>query len=171
MVVALNKFAEDIPMEIEWLGSFFAKRKIPFAVSKIWQEGGAGAEKLAEKVLAAVKQNKKFKQLYNGNDSFQEKVKAIACGFYGAGGVDYGGEAEKDIALIEKNNLAHLPVCMAKTHKSLSDDPRLLGRPRGFKVKVQRVRPAAGAGFLVVYCGKILTLPGLPLHPRAEDLF
>ncbi|MEA3369554.1 MAG: formate--tetrahydrofolate ligase [Candidatus Ratteibacteria bacterium] len=170
VVVALNKFTEDTPGEIEWLENFFTKRKIPFAVSEIWQEGGAGAEKLAGKVLAAVKQNKKFKKLYNGNDSFRKKVEAIACGFYGAGEVDYSSEAEKDIALIGKNNLAHLPVCMAKTHKSLSDNPRLLGRPRGFKVKVQRVRPAAGAGFLVVYCGKILTLPGLPLHPRAERI-
>ena len=171
VVVTLNKFNEDAPREIEWLEKFFAGRRIPFAVSEIWQEGGAGGEKLAGKVLESVKQNKKFKKLYNGSDSFQEKVKAIACKIYGAGGVDYSNEAGKNIALIEKNNLAHLPVCIAKTHKSLSDNPRLLGRPRGFKVNVQRVRPAAGAGFLIVYCGRILTLPGLPLHPRAEELF
>jgi len=170
VVVALNRFVEDSSREIKWLSDFFARRKIAFTVSEIWEHGGTGGEDLAKKVLEAVRQNKKFNTLYSQKDSLKQKVEAIACQIYGAGGVKYSKEAEKDIALLKKNKLSHLPICIAKTHKSISDNSLLLGRPKGFIINVQRVKPAAGAGFLVVYCGKIITLPGLPLYPRAEKI-
>ncbi len=170
VVVALNRFKEDLPQEIKYVEDFFAKKQISLAVSEVWQKGGRGGEDLAKKILEVVNRsggNKTFKGLYTHNNSFKEKVEAIAVEIYGASGVGYSEEAEKDIAFLKKNKLDQMPVCLAKTHKSLSDNPNLLGRPKGFKIKVEKIKPAAGAGFLVVYCGKILTLPGLPLYPRA----
>lgn len=169
-LVVLNKFVGDSTQEIAWVKDYLEEKNIALVVSEIWEQGGKGGESLAQKVLELVKEKKNFKRIYETGFSFKKKVEAVAGELYGAGGVNYSREAEEDLALIEKNGWGELPICLAKTHKSLSDNPELLGRPRNFQVKVERVKVASGAGFLVVYCGKILTLPGLPPHPRAERI-
>ena len=125
------------------------------------------ASKLLD-VLGSEKTN--YKPLYELNAGVKQKIEAITKEIYGADGVDYTKSAEKDIASIEKMGLGNLAVCMAKTQYSLSDDPSLMGRPRGFRITVNQVRPSAGAGFLVALTGSIMTMPGLPRHPAAYNM-
>lgn len=167
-VVSINRFAGDTDREIAYLEKRCADLNLPAAVSDVWARGGEGGLQLAERVLDALKMPSHFHTLYDVNDSIKTKVAKIAAEVYGADGVSYSDEAEKKIAQLEKLGYGNLPVCMAKTQYSLSDNPDLLGRPTGFTVNVKDAKVSAGAGFVVVYTGNIMTMPGLPKKPAAE---
>lgn len=140
-------------------------------LSEVWAKGGEGGKALAEKVVEIIdtKPND-FKYLYDVDLSIKEKIETIAKEIYGADGVDFSGAALKEIAKYEKFGLDKMPICMAKTQYSLSDDPKKLGRPRGFKISIKSIRVSAGAGFLVALAGDIMTMPGLPKVPAANHM-
>jgi formyltetrahydrofolate synthetase len=171
VVVAINKFDSDTTTEID-----FVKRKaIEFgadecAVSKVWQEGSKGGVELAKSVVRLANKNTQFKFLYSLDAPIKEKIKLIATNMYGAKDVEYSGIAEKKIKLFTKRGWDKLVVCMAKTHLSLSHNPDLKGRPRDFVLPVRDIRAFIGAGFLSPLCGAVQTMPGLPSHPRGEDI-
>jgi formate--tetrahydrofolate ligase len=170
-VVALNEFADDDPAEFDRVERFCAERDVPVARARVFAEGGEGGLDLADRVIEAVEGGKGgFRFLYPLETSIREKIETIAREVYGAEGVEYTRPAERDVAALEKIGLGGLPVCIAKTQYSLSDDPSRLGRPRGFHVTVSEVRPSAGAGFLVVITGDIMTMPGLPKKPAAAGM-
>jgi len=126
---------------------------------------------MARALLAITKESKsKYQPLYSLDESVKSKLGKIAELLYGAEGVEYSEQAENYIEFLEKNELANLPICVAKTQFSLSDDPKLYGRPRGFKIKIRELKVSAGAGFIVAYAGDIMTMPGLPKHPAAENM-
>jgi formate--tetrahydrofolate ligase len=144
---------------------------VAVARSEVWSRGGAGGEELAEKLLEILEQNAGvFHPLYAADLPIKDKIAAIARQVYGADGVAYTKEAERAIRRLQQHGLGATPVCMAKTQYSLSDDPNLLGRPTGFKITVRDVTPSAGAGFVVALTGEIMTMPGLPKHPAAEEI-
>ena len=144
---------------------------VEVSLSEGWEKGSDGTVDLAEKVMEAV--NKKptdtHKFLYDNNTSIKEKIESLAA-YYGADGVDYSETADKSIEDLEKIGRGHLPVCMAKTQYSLSDNPKLLGRPKGFRINVRKVKISNGAGFIVVLTGSILRMPGLPRIPSASEI-
>ncbi|MEM2583860.1 MAG: formate--tetrahydrofolate ligase [Candidatus Thermoplasmatota archaeon] len=171
MIVALNKFKNDSNEEIEVVEKFCKEKEIPFAVAEVYEQGGEGGIELAGKVIDIIYNNKpKFKFLYENDFSVKEKIETIAEKIYGAEKVVYTLPAEDDIKKINKIELNSMPVCIAKTPYSLSDDPSLRGRPKNFKITVKEVRISAGAGFLVPITGKITTMPGLPAKPSAENI-
>ncbi len=171
VVVALNKFITDTDSEIKLVEDFVKKNNARFALSEVWENGGKGGKILAEKVLDAIKNDKNsFRFLYAIGDSMEEKIYKIATRMYGADDVVYTDNAKKDIKLIKKIGYGDLPICMAKTQLSLSDNAKLKGRPTEFKVTVRGVRLSAGAGFIVPIAGNIMTMPGLPKHPAAENM-
>ena len=171
MVVAINRFPTDTDAEVNFVYKRCAHLGIPVALANVWEKGGEGGMDLASKLLDVLGSEKtNYKPLYELNAGVKQKIEAIAKEIYGADGVDYTNSAEKDIASIEKMGLGNLAVCMAKTQYSLSDDPSLMGRPRGFRITVNQVRPSAGAGFLVALTGSIMTMPGLPRHPAAYNM-
>lgn len=170
LVVAVNRFGSDTQKEIDYVLERCRALDVEAEVSNVHAKGGEGGLGLAEKVLAAVEKPSDFKPLYERGDTIREKIEAVATKVYGADGVDYSEIARHLIHLIKEQGMADLPICMSKTFKSLSDDPSLLGRPRGFKITVSKIRCSAGAGFLVVYCGKVLTMPGLPKKPSANGI-
>ncbi|MCD6481087.1 MAG: formate--tetrahydrofolate ligase [Thermoplasmata archaeon] len=166
MVVALNRFPTDREEEIRAVEEFCGD--VPFAVADVYNEGGEGGIELAGKVVSVIHNKKpKFRFLYPLDVSVKEKIEAIARNVYGAGKVVYSITAEDDIRIVNKLGLDMLPICMAKTPYSLSDDPSLRGRPTNFKITVKEIRISAGAGFLVPITGKITTMPGLPAKPAA----
>lgn len=170
-VVALNSFPDDSASEEEVVRRACAERKLPLAFSEVWARGGAGGAELAQTVLQLFEQdNSRFSYLYSLHDSLKAKVEAIARKLYRAGRVDYSAQAETDLAGLEALGYGRLPVCMAKTQASITDDPAVRGAPRDFTLTVQRARVAAGAGFVVVYTGNIMTMPGLPRTPAAEAI-
>ena len=171
-VVALNEFAGDDLAELERVERFCAERGVPAARTRVFAEGGGGGLDLADKVIDAVDTATSggFRFLYPLEMPIREKVETIAREVYGAEGVEYTRPAERDVEALEKIGLGGLPVCVAKTQYSLSDDPSRLGRPKGFHITVSEVRPSAGAGFLVVLTGDIMTMPGLPKKPAAEGM-
>jgi formate--tetrahydrofolate ligase len=170
-VVALNEFAGDDPAEIERVERFCEDRGVPAARARVFAEGGAGGLDLADRVIEAVETAPAgFRFLYPLEMSIREKVETIAREVYGAEGVEYTRPAERDVEALERIGLGGLPVCVAKTQYSLSDDPSRLGRPTGFHITVSEVRPSAGAGFLVVLTGDIMTMPGLPKKPAATGM-
>ena len=133
--------------------------------------GGEGALDLADQVLAVAQQDSaRFQPLYPLDWPLKQKIEKIACDIYGAAAVEYSGNAEKDIGRLENIGLGEVPVCIAKTQYSFSDDPNRRGRPTGFHIHVREVTPSAGAGFVVVHTGEIMTMPGLPKKPAAEDM-
>ena len=137
----------------------------------MWEKGGAGGVALAEKVLETLEQKEsRFQPLYPDDLSLREKIEKVASEIYGAGGVSYAPAAEKQLKKLEEMGFGSLPVCMAKTQYSLSDDPSLLGRPSGFTMNVREVYVAAGAGFVVVLTGAVMTMPGLPKQPAAYGI-
>jgi formate--tetrahydrofolate ligase len=138
--------------------------------TNVWAEGGAGGTELAEAVVEACEQPSDFKFLYPLDASIKEKIETIATKIYGADGVEYSATAETKIRRFEKQGLGNLPICMAKTHLSLSHDPDVKGRPTGFTVPIEDIRPSVGAGFLYPLCGAVRTMPGLPTRPAAEDV-
>jgi formate--tetrahydrofolate ligase len=169
VIVAINHFTDDTNEEIELIESFCQLKNIPVAVVDVWQQGGEGAIELAGKLVNLIHNTPShFKYLYDLDMSIKDKMDCIAKKIYGAERVVYSVEAENDIKLCAKQCLDHLPICVAKTQYSLSDDPKLLGRPQGFKITVRKIRFSAGAGFLVPMTGKITTMPGLPAKPMSE---
>ncbi len=170
-VVAVNIFPTDTQEELDAVLAICQTIGAPVALSNVWAEGGAGGVELAEKVLALADSGQSaFQPLYPLDLPLAEKARVIAREIYGAGGVQFTKEAEQTLALLTKNGYGNLPVCMAKTQYSFSDDPTLLGRPEGFSVTVRQARISAGAGFVVLLTGEIMTMPGLPKRPAAENI-
>lgn len=171
VVVTLNNFVSDTPAEVEYIKERCEKMGADFAVSKVWEKGGDGGLELGQKVLDVLENKKSsFKPLYDTDSSIPEKIGTVCREIYGADGVDFTASAQKQIARLENLGLDKLPVCIAKTQYSLSDDPTLLGRPTGFNVTIKEVRVSAGAGFIVALAGDIMTMPGLPKVPSAEKI-
>lgn len=171
LVVAINAFAQDTPEELEAIRSHCAAHGVNVALSEVFAKGGEGGIELAKEVVALATSSKAgFKLLYGEEMSLKEKIETIAKKIYGAVGVNYTKEANNALKDFEKMGYGHLPVCMAKTQYSFSDDPALLGRPEGFEITIKNCRIAAGAGFVVVLTGDIMTMPGLPKVPAAEKI-
>lgn len=171
LVVAINAFAQDTPEELEAVRSHCAAHGVNVALSEVFAKGGEGGIELAKEVVAlATSGRADFKLLYGEELSLKEKIETIAKKIYGAVGVNYTKEANNALKDFEKMGYGHLPVCMAKTQYSFSDDPALLGRPEGFEITIKNCRIAAGAGFVVVLTGDIMTMPGLPKVPAAEKI-
>ncbi|MCM3361723.1 MULTISPECIES: formate--tetrahydrofolate ligase [Bacillaceae] len=167
-VVAINKFVTDTEAEIEVLKQLCEQAQIPVALTEVWENGGDGGVELAKKVLAILEQKEqKFEHIYPLDASIEEKIHTIASKIYGAKSVEYSSKAKKQIADFEKYGWANLPICMAKTQYSLSDDPSLIGRPQGFSITIREFKPSIGAGFLVALTGDVMTMPGLPKKPAA----
>lgn len=170
-VVAINEFPTDTEAEVEYVKNRCKELGAEAVLTQVWAKGGLGGEELARKVVEVVEGNpSEFIPLYDVNLSVKEKIEKIAKEIYGADGVEFTQKCIKDIKQIEKLELDKMPICMAKTQYSLSDDPKLLGRPKGFKIEVRQIRISAGAGFLVVLTGDIMTMPGLPKVPAANNM-
>ena len=167
VVVAINHFLTDTDEEIEVLENYCRENDVEFALSDVFAKGGEGGKELAEKVVKACEKPANFAPIYSLDLSIKEKIEAIAKEIYGADGVDYSAAASKAIADIEKLGYSKLPVCMAKTQYSLSDDANKLGRPTGFRINIREVKVSAGAGFVVALAGAIMTMPGLGKDPAA----
>ncbi len=171
VVVALNKFGTDTEKEIGIVEAFVKATGVRFAVSNVWESGGKGGKILAEEVVDAIRNDENhFHFLYELDASVKEKISSIACNMYGAKNIIYTKEAESALQLIDKLNYSGLPVCIAKTQLSLSDNSKLKGRPEGFDVTIRDVRLSSGAGFIVPIAGNIMTMPGLPRLPAAESM-
>ena len=169
VVVTLNSFVTDTDEEHNFIREHVEALGCEFALANVWAEGGAGGKELALKVLKSIEKEKKpFKYTYEDDMHLEDKINAIATKIYGAKGVEYAPAAAKMLVKLEQMGYGKLPVCMAKTQYSLSDDPALLGRPEGFTLKVREVYVSAGAGFVVALTGSIMTMPGLPKSPAAE---
>lgn len=169
-VVAINAFPTDTKEELDFVEEKCNALGASVALSQVWAKGGEGGVELAEKVLEAMKQPADFHYMYEVEQSIPEKIEAIAKAIYGADGVDFTASAKKQLAEIEALGLDKMPICMAKTQYSLSDDATKLGRPEGFRITVKELRISAGAGFIVALTGNILTMPGLPKKPAAENM-
>ena len=170
VVVAINRFGNDTDRELAFVENYCKELGADFALSEVFAKGGAGGIELAEKVAQAVEKPSEFKTLYPDDMPIKEKIQTIAKNIYGADGVIYTAQAQKALAEIEKLDTANLPVCVAKTQYSLSDNPALLGKPQNFNITVRDVRLSNGAGFVVVYTGDIMTMPGLQKVPAAEKI-
>ncbi len=171
VVVTLNSFVSDTEAENEYIRKFCEEKGCEFALARVWGEGGEGGKELAEKVLETLKTKEShFHPLYEDALSLEEKIQTVASEIYGAEGVVYEASAKKQLAKIEAMGFGNLPVCMAKTQYSLSDDAAKLGRPENFDVHVREVYVSAGAGFVVVITGAIMTMPGLPKVPAANGI-
>jgi len=171
-VVAINRFHDDKPTDLKRIVKFCASKGVGAAVAEHYAKGGKGATDLAEAVVRAIAKHgrKKLKFLYPLSHSLRQKIETVAKKVYGAKGVEFDRTAENDLKLLAKHGFNKLPICIAKTPMSLSDDPKLLGRPRNFNITVNELRISAGAGFVVVICGNILTMPGLPKVPAAARI-
>jgi len=171
VVVTLNSFTTDTAAEIEFVKSFCEERNCEFAISEVWEKGGDGGIELARKVLNTLETKKSnFRVLYEDNLSLKEKIETVAVEIYGAGKVIFSSAAERQLAKLEKLGFGSMPVCMAKNQYSLSDDPDRLGRPEGFDINIREVYVSAGAGFVVVLTGAVMTMPGLPKTPAAYNI-
>ncbi|MCH4890735.1 formate--tetrahydrofolate ligase [Acidaminobacter sp. JC074] len=170
-VVAINKFPTDSDAEIKFVEDKCASLGIPVVMSDVWAHGGQGGEELAKKVVEVVESGtSNFKPLYELSLSPQEKIEKICKEIYGADGVDFTSKALTNIKKFVEDGLGDLPICMAKTQYSLSDDKKLLGRPEGFRVTIKEVKASAGAGFLIALAGDIMRMPGLPKVPAANKI-
>ena len=171
VVVTLNSFLTDTPAETAYVKQFCEERDCEFALSEVWEKGGEGGIALAEKVLFTLENKQSnFRVLYGEEASLEEKIETIAREIYGAKGVNYSSQAKKQLAKLSELGFGTLPVCMAKTQYSLSDDPALLGRPENFEISVREAYVSAGAGFVVVLTGTVMTMPGLPKKPAAYNI-
>ena len=170
-VVAINRFVQDTEAELELIRSSCAKYGVNVALSEVWAKGGEGGLELGREVLRSIEQGENhFCFAYEVAQPLKDKIGDIACKIYGADGVDFSPAAAKEIARLEGLGYGDLPVCMAKTQYSLSDDPTKLGAPKGFRITVNKVKVSAGAGFVVALTGEIMTMPGLPKVPAAEKI-
>ncbi len=171
VVVTLNSFVTDTEAEYEFIRTFCERRGCEFALSEVWAKGGEGGQALAEKVLKTLEyKESNYHPLYPDDMSLKNKIETIAGEIYGADGVTYAPAAQKALAQIEQMGFGNFPICMAKTQYSLSDDQKKLGRPTGFKINVRDAYVSAGAGFVVVLTGAIMTMPGLPKKPAADGI-
>ena len=171
IVVTLNSFVTDTDAETKFVEDFCKERGCEFALSKVWEHGGEGGVDLANKVLETLETKEShFKVLYEDSLSLKEKIETVAKEIYGAGEVTYSPAAEKELKRISDLGFGNYPVCMAKTQYSLSDDPKKLGRPENFSINVREVYVSAGAGFVVAINGAIMTMPGLPKQPAANNI-
>lgn len=171
VVVTLNSFLTDTEKETAFVQSFCEERGCEFALSQVWEKGGQGGVALAEKVLKTLEEKEShFKVLYEDHLSLEKKIETVAKDIYGADGIELSPTASKQLKQLEELGFGELPVCMAKTQYSLSDDPALLGRPKNFKVHVREAYVSAGAGFVVVLTGAVMTMPGLPKQPAALSI-
>ena len=171
VVVTLNSFVTDTKEEIAFVENFCKERNCEFALSEVWEKGGEGGIELAKKVLDTLDHKEAhFKPLYEDEMSLMDKIKTIATEIYGADDVTYSKAALKELKHIEEMGMGNFPVCMAKNQYSLSDDPKKLGRPEGFDINIREVYVSAGAGFVVAITGTIMTMPGLPKVPAAENI-
>lgn len=168
VVVTLNSFLTDTEAEVDFVKNFCEERGCQFAVARVWEKGGEGGKELAQKVLETLEtRESSFRVLYEDTLSLKEKIETVAKEIYGAESVVYSAAAEKQLARLTELGFGGLPVCMAKTQYSLSDDPARLGRPSGFAMSIREVYVSAGAGFVVVLTGSVMTMPGLPKNPAA----
>jgi len=170
VVVAINAFPTDTKAELTFVEETCNAMGAEVALSEVWAKGGAGGIALAKKVLEAVDKPKAFKFIYETEATIENKINAIAREIYGADGVEFTASSRKSIKELVDLGLDKMPICMAKTQYSLSDDASKLGRPSGFTITVREIRISAGAGFIVALTGNILTMPGLPKHPAAEKM-
>ena len=172
VIVAINKFITDTDAEIKEIEKFCNAKDVEVALCEIWEKGGEGGKELVDKVISAVEKNEKseekFSPLYELELPIKEKIEIIAKEIYGADGVKFMPKALNNIKKYEEYGYDKLPVCISKTQKSLSDNPKLLGRPTGFEITINEIRLSAGAGFLVAMAGEIIDMPGLPKKPSAE---
>ena len=171
-VVAINRFPDDTPQALERIIRFCGKQGVEAVVAEHYARGGEGAMELAEAVLRMTEKNRrrKLRFAYELEQSLEKKIETVAKKLYGAEGIDFDQGARHDLELLNRHGFAGLPICIAKTPMSLSDQPSLRGRPRGFRLKVNELRISAGAGFVVVICGSIMTMPGLPKVPAAARI-
>ncbi len=171
IVVALNRFDDDSDAEVAAFLKLCRENDYAVSLSQVFQKGGEGGVELAQRLMEVIEsQESKFRFLYELPTSIQDKIKAIGEKLYGADGVDFTDQAKSDLQMIESQGFNQLPVCIAKTQYSLSDNPKLLGRPTGFRVTITRLKVAAGAEFVVAYAGDILTMPGLSKTPAAQNM-
>lgn len=171
VVVALNVFVTDTEKELAFLEEWAANQGVELSRTEVWEHGGAGGLDLAEKVIRAIDNNKEdLKLLYSDETPIAEKIEIICREMYGADGVNLTDEVKAEIARIEKLGFGNLPVCMAKTPASLTDNAKIKGRPTGFKITINDVKLRSGAGFVVAYANKVLTMPGLPKVPSALNI-
>ncbi|MEK6263613.1 MAG: formate--tetrahydrofolate ligase [Clostridium sp.] len=171
VIVAINKFMTDTDEEIGYIIEYCGKIGVKVALTQVWEKGADGGQELADKVLNILEnKGSNFKVLYDDKLSIKEKIHTIATEIYGADGVEYSPSANKQIAEIEKLGLDKVPICVAKTQNSLSDNPSLLGRPTNFTINIKEVKISNGAGFVVALTGNIMTMPGLPKVPAANKM-
>ena len=170
VVVAINRFLTDSKEEEEAIKEFCEGLGVKVALSEVWEKGGEGGIELANAVIQSLDEKSEFSPIYNKEESIESKILTIAKEIYGATGVNYTNAAKKQIANLERIGLDKLPICMAKTQYSLSDDPTLLGRPENFTITVKEIRVSNGAGFIVALTGDIMTMPGLPKVPAANKM-
>jgi formate--tetrahydrofolate ligase len=169
-VVTLNKFAQDTEAEIAAVVAHCRERGWRVAVNDVWGQGGEGGRALGEEVLDAFETPGRFQPIYDAAQNVSEKIQTVAKKVYGADGVTFGPEAQKQTAWLESHGFDRLPVCIAKTQYSFTDDATRRGAPMGFVLHVRSLTLSAGAGFVVALMGDILTMPGLPKHPAAADI-
>ena len=170
-VIAINRFVSDTEAEIQAILDYARENNIRIAVAEVWAKGGEGALELAKHVVDIVESGEsEFKPLYDWNMPVKDKIKTIAHKIYGAIQVDYSVKAKKNLKTIADLGMENLPICMAKTQKSLSDDPKIIGRPEGFTITIREIEIAAGAGFLIPITGDMMRMPGLPTHPASEKI-
>ena len=172
-VVAINRFGTDTEKEIEALANWATEHNHPVALSEVFAKGGNGGIELAEKVVKEIELHdgaSSFKPIYDVNLSIKDKITAICKEIYGADGVEFTTNAKNQMAALKRNGWDNLPICIAKTQYSLSDNPKLLARPSGFTITIREVKPSIGAGFIVALAGDIMTMPGLPKEPAANKM-
>ena len=170
VIVALNRYTSDTEKEINWLENKLNERSIPVSIVEGWAKGGEGAKDIAKKLVDLVEAPENFNFIYEDTDSIKDKILKVATKIYGAKDVEYSDEAKENIEMIEKLGYGNLPVCIAKTQYSFSDDPKNLRCNNEYNIHVRDVELKAGAGFIVVLAGKIMTMPGLPKVPAAENI-
>ena len=170
-IIAINRFVSDSDEEIAIIKEFAESIGIRVALAEVWAKGGKGALELAQQVVETVEASKgTFTPVYSWDMDVTSKIEAIATKIYGADQVEYSAQAKKDLQTIAELGLEALPICIAKTQKSLSDNPKLLGRPKDFTITIREIEIAAGAGFLVPISGEMMRMPGLPAHPASENI-
>jgi formate--tetrahydrofolate ligase len=171
VIVAVNRFTSDSERELAMVTDFARRQGVCVALNEVWEKGGEGGQELAREILAALASGEaNFRPLYDTKLPIREKIDTIVRKVYGGDGAEYSSKAERAIEYLESIGLSETPICMAKTQYSLTDDPTKLGRPTGFRITVNDVYPAAGAGFVVAQAGDIMTMPGLPKEPAAERM-
>lgn len=170
-VVAINSFTSDTDQETRALEQYLKQANHPFSLSEVWAKGGEGAVDLAQKVIYEIENKENnFARLYKPEDSLKSKIETVAMKVYGADAVEFSTDAKNQLRQLKKHGWDNLGVCMAKTQYSLSDNPKLLGRPKGFTITIRELRPSIGAGFIVALTGDVMTMPGLPKEPAALNM-